>query len=416
MAYSYDRPAVPAGTRGNACDIGIFGPEGCELGNRRGFRGWSGGSRDRFSISATEATPGYVPGPLTPGTWHVVLGPYTIAPQGLNYTVRITLTDGEPGAAFVPRPAPTSAPARQRGRSWYRGDLHLHTVFSDGRRTPDQLVAAARAAGLDFIVPTEHNTHSAQLQWGNHATDDLLVLNGEEVTTRSGHWPAIGLPAGTWIDWRHPSGAPIAAEVHRAGGLVVAAHPFAPCLGCAFEHPYDLVDLIEVWNGPWTPDDEATLAHWHGMLRSGRWVPLVGGSDAHTPEHAVGHPHTVVLADDLRREDLLAGLAAGRSYAVESSAVSLSFTATGGGRSAGIGERLRVDRGTPVTVELAVSGAPGTTVTIYDQAGPQQTGADRETVRWTTCARYSRWVRAEVRRTGGNAMVALTNPVFLGVA
>ncbi|MFD1045660.1 phosphoesterase, partial [Kibdelosporangium lantanae] len=36
VAYTYDRPDVPPGVRGNALDIGIFGPEG-------EFRGWSGG-------------------------------------------------------------------------------------------------------------------------------------------------------------------------------------------------------------------------------------------------------------------------------------------------------------------------------------------------------------------------------------
>jgi hypothetical protein len=84
VAYSYDRPQVPPGGRGNALDIGIFSPAGVQLGNQRGFRGWSGGFRDRFTISAAAATPGYLPGPIEPGRWHVILGPYTVAPQGLN--------------------------------------------------------------------------------------------------------------------------------------------------------------------------------------------------------------------------------------------------------------------------------------------------------------------------------------------
>jgi predicted metal-dependent phosphoesterase TrpH len=41
------------------------------------------------------------------------------------------------------------------------GDTHLHTVHSDGRRTPAEVAAGARAAGLDFIVSTDHNTSSA---------------------------------------------------------------------------------------------------------------------------------------------------------------------------------------------------------------------------------------------------------------
>jgi hypothetical protein len=305
VVYSYDRPQVPPGQLGNALDFGVFGPAGHELGNHHGFRGWSGGARDRFTLSASDATPGYLPGPIDPGTWHVVLGPYTVAEQGLNYRVDITLTFGPPGKPFEVKPAPSFAPARRRGRDWYRGDGHLHTVYSDGKRTPDELVAAARAAGLDFIISTEHNTPSASLQWGRHATEDLLILNGEEVTTRSGHWPAWNLPVGRWIDWRYRDTQPdefrrFVDEVHSVGGLVVAAHPYAPCIGCSFEFRYDLVDAIEVWNGPWTEDDEKTLAAWDAMLRAGRWIPAVGDSDAHAEPQVVGLPHNVVLAEDLR--------------------------------------------------------------------------------------------------------------------
>ncbi|WP_410564879.1 CehA/McbA family metallohydrolase [Amycolatopsis sp. cmx-4-61] len=432
VGYSYDRPAVPAGTRGNACDIGIFGPEGHELGNARGFRGWSGGFRDRFSISASEATPGYLAGPIKPGRWHVILGPYTVAPQGLAYRVDITLTFGPDGPPFRPHPAPESAPARDRGRAWYRGDGHLHTVHSDGHRTPEQLVADARAAGLDFIVSTDHNTSSSQLVWGDYARDDLLILNGEEVTTRSGHWPAIGLPAGTWIDWRYRAADPrdfrrFADQVHRAGGLVTAAHPFANCFGCTYEFAYELADLVEVWNGPWTQDDEASVIHWDGLLRGGRFVPAIGDSDAHNPDQRVALPHTVVLADRLRRPELLAGLKAGRSWLAESASVQLDFTVSGGGTTAGIGERLAAGTGTPVTVKAVVAGVPGTTVTFLDQLGPEHTepigDSGAATVTWTTYPRYSRWVRVEVRRPSGgpnttvpNAMVAMSNPIFLGAA
>lgn len=430
VSYTYDRPDVPAGQRANACDIGMFGPEGLEAGNQKAFRGWSGGFRTSFFITAGEATPGYIAGPVGAGRWHVVLGPYTIAPEGLDWSVTITLTHGPQGPVFRPHPAPTTAPARQRGRAWYRGDCHLHTVHSDGRRTPEELVAAARAAGLDFITSTDHNTQSSQLQWGDHATDDLLILNGEEVTTRSGHWPAIGLPAGTWLDWRYRSTEPEAFrrfvdETHAHGGLVTAAHPFATCFGCAFEYTYDPVDLVEVWNGPWTPDDEASVAAWHGMLRSGTFVPAIGDSDAHNPDQVVGLPQTVVLATSLERRALMRGLAAGRSWLAESSAVDLAFTASSSAaRTVTMGETLRVGSGAAVDVTVEVSGVPGTTVTVLDQTGPTFSApvgdSGRATLTWTTYRRYSTFVRVEVRRapTLGmpGAMVAMTNPVFLAAA
>jgi len=52
-----------------------------------------------------------------------------------------------------------------RERGWYRGDCHVHSVYSDGKLTPEQLAAGARAAGLDFIATTEHNTSSAHDAW-----------------------------------------------------------------------------------------------------------------------------------------------------------------------------------------------------------------------------------------------------------
>jgi len=435
IVYSYDRPTVPPGQKGNALDIGIFSPEGHELGTRRGFRGWSGGFRDRFTISATEATPGYLAGPIDRGRWHVILGPYTVAQQGLNFRVDVTLRFGAAGAPFRPNPAPTTAPARDRGRAWYRGDGHLHTVHSDGRRTPEELVAAVRAAGLDFMISTEHNTPSASLRWGAHAGDDLLIVNGEEVTTRSGHWPAWHLPAGTWIDWRYRADSPhdlrrFTDQVHRAGGLVVAAHPFAPCFGCSWEFAYEHADVVEVWNGPWTLDDEAAVIAWDGLLRTGTFLPAVGDSDAHNPDQVVALPHNVVLADRLRADELMAGFRAGRNWIAESAAVRLDLSVAEGdltegaqpGRRAGIGETLRTGSGTSVTVEVTLAGVPGTQVGVLNQNGPQFTATvpatGEATVRWVTQPRYTRWVRVEVRRpvptaSTPNTMVALTNPVFL---
>src|ERR1700722_11812716 len=143
----------------NVLDLGIFGPAGYDLGNAAGFRGWSGGARDHFEVSSTYATPGYLAGPIEPGVWAVALGPVVLSPWGMAWDVRVTLERGETVAACEPVVAPLSPSVS--GARWFRGDLHLHTVHSDGERDPDELAAAARASGLDFIVSTEHNTNAA---------------------------------------------------------------------------------------------------------------------------------------------------------------------------------------------------------------------------------------------------------------
>ncbi|MFH9352801.1 CehA/McbA family metallohydrolase [Kitasatospora sp. NPDC017646] len=451
VSYGYDKPQVPAGTPGNACDIGIFDERGTDLGGD-GFRGWSGGFRTEFALSRGAATPGYLPGPINPGTWHIVLGPYQVAPQGLDYRVQVTLRFGEPGPAFTPHYP--SERARGRGRAWYRGDCHLHTVHSDGHRLPEEVAAGARAAGLDFIVSTDHNTSSSHAVWGPLAGPDLLVITGEEVTTRNGHWLALGLEPGRSVDWRYrcrdEEYPRFVRQVHRSGGLVVPAHPYCPYVACQWKFGYEQADAVEVWNGPWTYDDESAVDTWDARLavalRSGgpgggpggghggrSWLPAMGNSDAHSDPQVIGLPHNVVLAEDLTRDAVLDGLRAGRSWLAESAAVKLDLTATGNGRQAGIGEELTVPADAPVDVRLTVSGVPGGTARLITDEGQmhqESLPADGSgTVVWRTTASLAAYVRAEVRHPradgtpgkgnsmGGDLpwgpMAALTNPIVL---
>jgi hypothetical protein len=240
-----------------------------------------------------------------------------VAPQGMNYQVKITLTLGDPGSAFVPNYPPRRA--KGRGRTWYRGDGHLHTVHSDGRRLPAEVAEGARAAGLDFMVSTDHNTSSSHAVWGEYADPDLLIITGEEITTRNGHWLGLGLPAGEWIDWRYRSRddafGRFASQVRRSGGLVVPAHPYCPYVACQWKFGYDDADAVEVWNGPWTYDDESAVDTWDAKLgeavRTGkRWLPAMGNSDAHSVPQVIGLPHNVVYADDLATDAILSGIRA----------------------------------------------------------------------------------------------------------
>ncbi|MFI5942488.1 CehA/McbA family metallohydrolase [Streptomyces uncialis] len=435
VAYRYDRPVVAPGTAGNALDIGLFGTGGVASGGA-GFRGWSGGARTEFFVRGDDATPGYLPGPVDAGRWHIVLSPYTVAPGGLTYEVRVTLVPGPPAAPVPDRRYPPQR-ARGRGRDWYRGDCHLHTWYSDGRRTPEEVAALARAAGLDFINSSEHNTHAGHRHWAGAAGDDLLVMLGEEVTTRNGHVLAIGTDPGTFVDWRYRARdnrfGRYAGVIRRAGGLVVPAHPHATCVGCAWKYGFAEADAVEVWNGAYGAEDEAALAEWDNALvtgvRGGRrgWLPAMGGSDAHRDPEPVGRPQTVVLADDLTRVAVQEGIRAGRSYVAESASVRVDFSLVDGrGRRAGIGERLTVGPDAAVTAQLTASGVPGCTVRFVTDRGALYTSpvvgpSGEVAVRWTTTSSYAAYVRAEIRHPSGapggqgpsGPLAAFTNPVFL---
>ncbi|MDQ7030263.1 MAG: DNA polymerase/3'-5' exonuclease PolX [Ardenticatenia bacterium] len=81
-----------------------------------------------------------------------------------------------------------------------RGDLHVHTVWSDGRMTVEEMVLAARARGYEYIAITDHSTglgvvngldperlrqQREEIQAINARYDDITVLQGAEVEIRS---------------------------------------------------------------------------------------------------------------------------------------------------------------------------------------------------------------------------------------
>lgn len=422
VSTSHERFSL-LGVAGNVLDLGIFGPAGRELGNAAGFRGWSGGARAGFSLSSTGATPGYLAGSIDPGQWALAMGPVVLSPFGMEWQADVTLHRGTPRDALQ-QADHTPVTAGSRGTGWYRGDLHVHTVHSDGSLATSDVVTAARSAGLDFVVSTDHNTNSANREWAGGVTEGLLVVAGEEVTTRHGHWLAVGLQPHGWVDWRYSPRdgvfARYAEDVQADGGLVVAAHPSVPLPGSLWEFGYGAVDAVEVWNGKWNLDDEASLRTWLRLLRGGRRITAVGSSDSHGPHQPIGRPHTVVRADDLSAPALVDALRRGRCYIAESSGVAVSLTCATGQRSAGPGETLHGVGGDMVTITGTVVGAPDTVVAIIADIGciarVSIGGSGEGEVEWTGRVADIRFALVEVRHAARRRlrpMAALTNPVWI---
>src|SRR5688572_6489588 len=74
---------------------------------------------------------------------------------------------------------------------WYKGQLHTHTLNSDGDSTPDDVVRWYREHGYNFVAITDHN-YLTSIDGPNalHGADGkFLVMKGEEVTDRFGDKP-----------------------------------------------------------------------------------------------------------------------------------------------------------------------------------------------------------------------------------
>ncbi len=106
----------------------------------------------------------------------------------------------------------------------YSGVIHIHTRYSDGAGTYEDIARVANAQQLDYLIVTDHNTlqplRDGKQGW--HGT--TLVLVGTEISTRAGHYLALNITHE--IDRQKLATQQIIDEVNRQGGLGFIAHPY----------------------------------------------------------------------------------------------------------------------------------------------------------------------------------------------
>jgi hypothetical protein len=304
VELEYERP-------GAVLDLGCIGPGG--------FRGWSGGARREFVITPDAATPGYLPGELEAGTWQVIVGLYRLPPEGTGYSLSAEISsrpgvlrpDPAPGPSppLADRPPPRELPASD-GRRWLAGDLHIHTVHSDGAFPVSGVARLIAQRGLDFAAITDHNTvsHHAELP-AAAARYGVTLVPGQEVTTEAGHAGVLGDVG--WIDFRTPADDWLTAA-EQGRGLMSINHPFGGHVSWTIpmiRRP----PLLEVWHWSWLDRRWTVPFAWWLAWDPGA-IP-VGGSDWHRPgdDAQPGSPTTWVECAGDGPQDVLDGLRAGRT-------------------------------------------------------------------------------------------------------
>ena len=104
--------------------------------------------------------------------------------------------------------------------------MHLHSVHSDGTGTVAQIARAARRAGVDAVLLTDHDTLVARRRGEERWHGPVLVCVGTEVSPRGGnHYLAFGLDEE--IPHRGLGAGEICRAVEAAGGFGFLAHPFS---------------------------------------------------------------------------------------------------------------------------------------------------------------------------------------------
>jgi hypothetical protein len=233
--------------------------------------------------------------------------------------------------------------------------IHVHSTWSDGTGTVPQIMRAAKRAGVDVVLLTDHDNLRAREHGQEGWHDGVLLLVGEEITPPENHFLSFATEGHTRRADRTP--AEVVHAVEEAGGFGFAAHPFSEGSKLFRRRGIPFADLgcvsgIEVWSFVNDTGERVervrdvfkfllapnrfidhpparNLRRWDELNRERR-VVAIGGLDAHQVGIRVGrwvplrlmsykrsfrHLRTHVLVDgEPTRETVFDALREGRSY------------------------------------------------------------------------------------------------------
>jgi hypothetical protein len=419
-------------------DLGLFDGER--------FRGWSGGNKASFTLSETDATPSYLPGPIRPGRWKLILGVPNVR-EGVRseYTANIYFAR----AADSPAVSTFSQQPLRTGPAWYRGDLHMHDAHSDGsclsqsrRKVPCPLYKTVESAvrrGLDFIAISDHNTVSQYdaMRELQPYFDALLLLPAREITTFQGHANVYGTTE--FIDFRLnspyvPDINQLLQRVQDLHGIFSINHPGLPsgesCMGCGWTVPntdFSRVTAIEVVNGDWREGPGSGTSLWQEELNKGFRLTGLGGSDNHDADlppdarSAVGRPTTVIYAQALSEHAILDALRAGHVFIdVEGTNDRIvEFAAKTDSGTARMGDAIHAPAGQKLHFTVRMVALPGAVPEVIQDGQPtalldkSASAKPDETREFDYVSDGKRhWLRVNVRSAEGSLLI-VGNPIYL---
>lgn len=262
-------------------------------------------------------------GELYDGTWSIeIVRTYPV--QG-GYKLQI---ESDLGTAEKKGKNPLLCPQSlitDKRTGWYRGDFHMHSAYTDGRVSLEEIELAAKAKQLDFISMTDHSTVTTKFP-----ETEFPVIPALEITwDDEGHYNAHGLK--DFPDYayfvRSTSNKDEALDLlfrhlRAEGCLLTINHPFP--YGWELKHNYDIrsFDTLEVINAPHLlakeVNNERAVRFFDFLWRNGHYLKAIGGSDAHKKnyfeQYPVGIPITKVYCKGLSVQNILEAARRGNSF------------------------------------------------------------------------------------------------------
>lgn len=250
----------------------------------------------------------------------------------------------------------------------YRGNMHMHSNFSDGAKneTPAIMVATCRKLGHDFAIQTDHRTYAGSLSAiadFSKLPTDMKTFPGEEVHSPGNSVHILSLGASeSMTDWftkqrpeydkavaeesarlpgvipdnlKHHIAASFAVwdKIRACGGIGVFAHPYwrphgrqyIPTVVSDYLLQTAKFDAMEVLNGS---SNDLGILHYNELRAQGMKIAGIGVTDAHSSKN-LEPAYTLILAETLDFPSLARNIRLRNCAAVDIDLVSKRQTVIG---------------------------------------------------------------------------------------
>lgn len=248
-------------------------------------------------------------------------------------------------------------------RKPYKGDMHMHSCFSDGKEDPGFVAASCRKIGLDFMALTDHGLYHPSItaqECYKNVDVDMLICRGEEVHPVNNPVHMINFGGSfsvnetisrdekTYLDevkkieqeltgiedtdarYQCASSMWTFQKIREGGGMGIFCHPYwmvgegyyisDTVISYMLEKmPFDALELIGGYHRWEMDSNKLQVARYQEARAEGKKIPIVGVSDAHGCENSdlFGWYYTIVFSPALCQPDIIGSVKELYSVAVE---------------------------------------------------------------------------------------------------
>ncbi len=207
-------------------------------------------------------------------------------------------------------------------RKLYKGNTHLHTTLSDGRKSPEEARAIYKENGYDFLAISDHRKVTTETMMDG----DLLSIQSIEfdynLVGQVVHIVGFGVKSDV-ADGLLPQVSPQRAvnAIKKAGGIAILAHPAWSLNTPEIITGLRGLDAVEIYNTvsgmPFNGDRADSSAIIDVAFCQGNLLNLVAADDAHFYIGDECKSYIMVAAEEKTEEAIKKAIIAGDFYATQ---------------------------------------------------------------------------------------------------